>query len=126
MARVSSRCGPALKISRTGQKISELSLPVPLEACMKTDYWFNRRWLNGAPSFWPLIIPLMLACCALSPSAQAVDPPPDGGYSGDNTAEGDDALFSLTTGLSNTAIGFQALYSNTTGSYNTATGIQAL
>jgi hypothetical protein len=39
-----------------------------------------------------------------------------------DTAEGDDALFSLTTGSYNTAIGGGALYGNTTGSFNTATG----
>ena len=58
-----------------------------------------------------LLIPLALALAwfALSPAARAVDPPPDGGYPGDNTAEGDDALFSLTTGSDNTAIGDDAL-----------------
>src|SRR5437667_5629346 len=73
-----------------------------------------------------LLIPLVLVCFALSPLAQAVSPAPDGGYPGQNTAEGDDALFSLTTGLSNTAIGFNALYSNTTGGGNTANGYLAL
>jgi trimeric autotransporter adhesin len=72
-----------------------------------------------------------LAWFALSPMAQAVSPPPDGGYPNDNTAEGDNALFSLTSGAGNTATGFQALYSNTTvappaGADNTATGSQAL
>src|SRR5262249_21786353 len=33
-----------------------------------------------------LLIALRLACFALSSLAQAVDPPPDGGYDGDNTA----------------------------------------
>ena len=65
-----------------------------------------------------LLIPLALACFALSPQARAVDPPPDGGYPNQNTAEGDDALFSLTTGADNTAMGFDALDSNTTGSDN--------
>jgi hypothetical protein len=73
-----------------------------------------------------LLIPLALALFALLPTARAVDPAPDGGYPGENTAEGDDALFSLITGLQNTAIGFQALYSNTTGISNTATGDEAL
>ena len=59
-------------------------------------------------------------------TVQAVDPPPDGGYPGANTAEGDDALFNLTTGVSNTATGYHALFSNTTGNNNTATGTAAL
>jgi hypothetical protein len=57
---------------------------------------------------------------------QAVNPPPDGGYPGNNTAEGTSALFSLTTGIANTALGSQALYYNTTGDYNTAEGFRAL
>src|SRR4029450_12670701 len=74
-----------------------------------------------------LLIPLVLAAFALSPIAQAqLSPPPDGGYAGNNTAEGTDALFSLTTGTDNTAIGFNALYSNTTGDSNTATGSETL
>jgi Chaperone of endosialidase len=68
-------------------------------------------------------ISVMFACAAMT---QAVVPPPDGGYANRNTAEGDSALFSLTTGTDNTALGFQALYSNTTGSFNVATGRFAL
>jgi trimeric autotransporter adhesin len=68
-----------------------------------------------------------LACFALLPTARAqLSPPPDGGYPNDNTAEGDSALFSLTTGIWDTAIGFDALYNNTAGSYNTANGHGAL
>jgi hypothetical protein len=67
-----------------------------------------------------------LACFAFSPTAQAVVPPPDGGYPNGNTAEATDALFSVTTGIQNTAIGYQALYSNTTGGANTANGWLAL
>src|SRR5713101_6553230 len=73
-----------------------------------------------------LLIALVLMCLALSPNARAVTPAPDGGYDGDNTAEGNGALFSLTTGIGNTAIGFEALFSNTTGTSNTATGAFAL
>jgi len=72
------------------------------------------------------VILLVLACFELSPRAQAVTPAPDGGYPNENTAEGDDALFSLTTGSYNTAAGFDALYSNTTGISNTANGDSAL
>src|SRR5437764_1369172 len=73
-----------------------------------------------------VLIPLALVCFALSPLARAVSPAPDGGYPGANTAEGTDALFSLTTCVANTAIGFDALFSNTTGRNNTANGIAAL
>ncbi len=75
-------------------------------------------------SILPFLIALMLV--ALVQNTQAVSPPPDGGYPGDNTAEGDSALFDLTTGQANTATGFQALFSNTTGSSNTANGAGAL
>jgi hypothetical protein len=63
---------------------------------------------------------------ATAPTAFAVSPPPDGGYSGGNTAEGTNALFSLTSGVWNTAIGSQSLYHVTTGTQNTATGYQTL
>jgi Chaperone of endosialidase len=57
---------------------------------------------------------------------QAVVPAPDGGYPGGNTAEGANALFSLTSGIDNNALGFQALYHNATGNYNTAEGFRSL
>src|SRR5207237_4113018 len=72
-----------------------------------------------------LLIPLPLACFALSSIAQAVEPSPDGSYPNGNTSEGTDALYSLTTGIENTAIGLDALYS-TNASGNTATGAYAL
>ena len=79
------------------------------------------RWRRGL-----LIGALALICFALSPIAQAVTPAPDGGYPNETTAEGTDALFSLTTGFGNTATGFDALYNTTSGNYNTATGDDAL
>jgi hypothetical protein len=74
----------------------------------------------------PVLIALALGCFALLPAARAVDPPPDGGYPGANTAEGTKSLFSLTSGIWNTALGFQALFTDTTGSFNTATGVRTL
>ncbi len=57
---------------------------------------------------------------------QAVSPPPDGGYPGGNTAEGQAALLSLTTGGFNTAVGFFSLRSDSTNSFNTAIGAGTL
>ena len=74
----------------------------------------------------PALIILALICLALLPEAQALNPPPVGGYPRQNTATGDYALFNLTTGTRNTAIGFQALNTNTTGGKNTAVGFFAL
>ena len=87
-----------------------------------------------------LLIPLALTYFALSPIARAqLSPPPDGGYAARNTAEGDNALFSLTTGrttrlsvfkrslatrpAASTPPPVQALANNTTGTSNTATGL---
>jgi len=95
---------------------------------MKTKTPLITNLMNRSPLRYGLfLIPLVLAAFALSTTGQAqLSPPPDGGYAGDNTAEGTDALFSLTTGTENTAIGFDALNSNTTGDSNTATGSIAL
>jgi hypothetical protein len=72
------------------------------------------------------LIAFALACFGLSPTGRAVVPAPDGDYPGFNTAEGEDALFSLTTGIGNTANGAFALYKNRTGNGNTANGFEAL
>ena len=78
-------------------------------------------WRRGV-----FLLPLALACFGVLPAVQAVMPPPDGGYVGFNTAEGQNALFSLTNGGFNTAIGDRALYGDTTGTGNTAVGAFAL
>jgi len=67
-----------------------------------------------------------LCLSAVETKLYAVSPPPDGGYPGANTAEGQNALFSLTTGSYNTAVGWLSLRSDTSGSFNTAIGAGAL
>ena len=61
------------------------------------------------------VVALLLACFAMPQTAQAVNPPPVGGYRGENTATGDVALLSLKSGADNTATGFDALLGNTSG-----------
>ena len=73
-----------------------------------------------------VFITFVFACFAFVQHAQAVSPAPDGGYLGGNTAEGQNALFSLSSGTYNTALGFFSLRSNTTGSLNTAIGAGTL
>jgi trimeric autotransporter adhesin len=74
----------------------------------------------------PVPITIALICFALVQNTQAVNPAPDGGYPGGNTAEGTNALLNLTTGINNTAIGSEALRHDTTGSNNAALGAGAL
>ena len=67
-----------------------------------------------------------LVCLALSPSVQAVLPPPSGGYPNFTTAAGDHARQALTLGVGNTAIGTFSLFSVTAGNFNTAVGAGSL
>ena len=67
-----------------------------------------------------------LASFALPAKTQAVGPAPDGGYPGGNTAEGQNALLSLTAGTYNTGIGVFSLLSLTDGSFCTGVGAGTL
>jgi hypothetical protein len=69
---------------------------------------------------------LALGFLALSPIAQAVVPAPDGGYPGGNTAEGQNALLSRTTGIYNTAVGIYSILSLTDGNFCTGVGAGTL
>jgi len=73
-----------------------------------------------------LFVAFTLICFAFSPIAQAVVPAPDGGYPGQNTAEGQSALLHLAGGTYNTALGWSSLGFNVTGTFNTAIGAGAL
>jgi hypothetical protein len=76
----------------------------------------------------PLFLTLLafLWVAAVASNARAVNPPPDGGYPGGNTAEGQNALLSLTTGSFNTAVGWFSLRSDIDGGFNTAVGAGTL
>ena len=65
-------------------------------------------------------------CVGILSKVEAVSPPPDGGYPVGNTAEGQNALLSLTSGAYNTAVGLFSLRSITTGRFNTAVGAGTL
>ena len=79
---------------------------------------------KATPSFLGVFV---LVCLTLSPPrAFGVVPPPDGGYPGGNTAEGQKALLSLTTGGFNTAVGWFSLKSSIDASFNTALGAGTL
>jgi uncharacterized coiled-coil protein SlyX len=73
-----------------------------------------------------VVIAAIGALLVFSTTTQALTPLPDGGYAGNNTAEGTNALFHDTIGINNTALGFRALFNNTSGSYNNADGAFSL
>jgi trimeric autotransporter adhesin len=73
-----------------------------------------------------LFVAFTLVSFALSPRAQAVSPRPDGCYPNFTTAEGCDALNSVTTGSGNTAIGYRSLFLDSSAGFNTGVGVGAL
>ena len=91
---------------------------------MKTTTPQLRNSINHSLVRALLLIAPTLGWLALSPQARAVCQ--DACLTNSNTVQGEDALFSLTTGSVNTAVGFDALFSNTSGSFNTANGNQTL
>lgn len=76
--------------------------------------------------FLSLLVLTYFAPSQLTQAAPDVSPPPDGGYAGGNTAEGQRALSSRTTGIYNNAIGIYSLLSLTTASFNTGDGAGTL
>jgi uncharacterized coiled-coil protein SlyX len=68
-----------------------------------------------------------LVCFGLLPGAHAVGPEtPDTALAGGNTADGQSALGSLTTGQFNSAFGFLSLLSNADANFNTGVGAGVL
>jgi hypothetical protein len=100
-------------------------------SCAKIALAEQLKVLQSSPSMKSTIqsvatLLTFLCLLAVGPKTQAVVPAPDGGYPSGNTAEGQAALLSLTTGGYNTAVGYLSLRSNITGSFNTATGAGTL
>ena len=83
-------------------------------------------WSHLKSTILPVFVIIVVACFGLVAQMHAISPPPDGCYPGFTTAEGCNALQSLTTGLGNTGVGWYSLFANSTGSYNTAIGAGAL
>ena len=71
-----------------------------------------------------LIVAVALGCFELSLNLQAVSPPPDGGYPGGNTEEGQNALLGLTAGTFNMAIGIFSLETLRAGNFCTGVGLE--
>jgi len=111
----------------------------------------HRNSTNQTPWLRRLVrIPLLTVCLALLPTVQATpgEGPaapripqevsagpeipeaaltiPQAPLPGFNTADGDHALFNVTTGNSNSAFGWYALFADTDGSFNTGLGAAAL
>lgn len=82
--------------------------------------------MNNQNAIFNTILVVVGCFEALAPKVFGVVPPPDGGYPGRNTAEKQNALFSLTSGTFKTAVGFLSLRSNTETSFNTAVGARTL
>jgi hypothetical protein len=96
---------------------------------MRTPILFKSVFTSAKASTmrrWLFLIVIGASGLSLLPASRAVYPSPDGGYDNDNTAEGEDALFYLTSGVGNAAVGFRALFLDQTGQYNTAIGAGAL
>ena len=94
----------------------------------------NTTSLIRTSTDWPffrgrcILMIVMLAASTILPATHAVSPPPDGGYPGFNTAEGQNALLSLDTaiGVANTAVGALSLQSTVDVSFNTGVGAGTL
>src|SRR5205823_10030288 len=90
---------PDTRVTSPGEKKTALRERVETmkEVAQVRDSIHRSLWQHG---FLLLTLGLSLV---LLPAAQAVSPPPDGGYANQNTAEGDNALLNLTDGTDNTA-----------------------
>ncbi len=76
---------------------------------------------------YPAFALVAFGCFGVLPGVQGqLSPAPDGCYPNFTTAEGCDALNSVTTGSGNTAIGYRSLFSDSSAGFNTGVGAGAL
>ena len=83
----------------------------------------NRNLTNR---FTTMLLAVGLSAFCPIPKGFGVVPPPDGAYAGGNTAEGQNSLLSLTSGLYNTGVGIYSLLSLTDGDFCTGLGAGTL
>src|SRR5437867_64520 len=102
------------------------------ETCALVGILVSTRWPDFCEALvmkmkiQPIRIVLTIVFFGVLPKTHAVIPAPDGGYPGGNTAEGQAALLSLTTGGYNTGSGWLSLRGLTSGNFNTAVGAGTL
>jgi Alpha-galactosidase, CBM13 domain len=138
-AYLSVNGGPGMPLSfpSTGsfQTLGSIQITVALNTGCNTLEFYNPILGDWAPDFD--VITFNCSTCAV-PTPTATPPPPtpiptptatpspEGCYPNFTTAEGCDALLSLTTGSGNTALGWGALVVDTIGNFNTGAGSGAL
>src|SRR5215469_2511207 len=95
---------------------------VPVAVCGCRGKRKRSRIASMKTAIPQFLIVVLILCLGWLQNAQAVNPPPDGGYPAGNTAEGQNALLNLTSGGFNAAIGWLSPSDVSTGSFNTAVG----
>jgi Chaperone of endosialidase len=118
-------------LERFGHSSSDNSIPLSFARQAGSKFstpavYENIQSDSATGKFSTFVIAALLAWIELLPNTKAISPAPDGGYPGGNTAEGQNALFSLSTGTYNTAGGLFSLMSNQQGQFNTGVGAGAL
>ena len=137
-AYLSVNGGPGTPVSfpSTGsfQTVGSIQVTVTLNTGCNTLKFYNPIDGSWAPDFDRITFNCP-TCTVSSPTpipsptptpTPAPTPTPEGCYPNFATAEGCDALLSLTTGLGNTGLGWRALFADTIGNFNTGVGEGAL
>jgi hypothetical protein len=134
---VNGGLGMPLSFPSTGsfQTLGSIQITVTLNTGCNTLEFYNPIVGDWAPDFDRIKFNCP-SCTVPSPTpppptptptpTPTATPTPEGCYPNFTTAEGCDALGSLTTGSANTALGWRALFVDTIGNFNTGVGGGAL